>query len=221
MDDFSQNYLNRWGTFRASGGDRSTRDIYYGYGLLTRYFRGPATAYRMTSDDPRLRAAAVRNRDDAWSIAVVNRNTHAAPVEITVPELRDSVVMRTYPYDPAKVQHHPFGDLPGPSGHATLRAGTLCDTVGPMSLTVYTSAFDETAPSAVQGVTATSTGGDVRVSWQPVDVHDLCYYRVYRVTGDASVQIGSTIATELRDRTPVADARYRVTAVDMSGNESR
>lgn len=221
VDDFSPGYLNRWGTFRASGADRSTRAIYYGYGLLTRYFRGPSTAYRVATDDPRLRAASVHHRDGSWSIAVVNRNTRATTFELAVPEQRDSVPMRTYAYDPDAVRHHPHGDLPGPSGSVTLRAGKLRDTVAPMSLVVYTSGFDDTAPPAVEDVQHTSSDEGVRVSWQPVSVPDLCYYRVYRLHGDARTQIGSTIATALLDRTPVAGARYAVTAVDMSGNEGR
>lgn len=220
VDDFSPGYLNRWGLFRASGADRSTRAIYYGYGLLTRYFRGPSTAFRVASDDPRVRAAVVRNRDGAWSIAVVNRNGRATTVEIAVPDQRGSVRMRTYVYDPARVRHHPFGDLPGPSGTVTLRSGKMRVTVAPMSLTVYTAAFDEAPPPAVRGIAQAPTDGGVRVSWHPVDARDLCYYRVYRLNGAARVQIGSTIATELVDRKPIAGARYAVTAVDMSGNES-
>ncbi len=218
-DDFSRGYLNRWGLFRASGADRSTRAVYYGYGLLTRYFRGPSTAFRVTSDDPRLRAAVVQHRDGTWGIAVVNRNRREVPVEIAVPEARPRVALRTYVYDPGAVRHHPFGDLPGPSGSAELRAGLLRDSLAPMSLTVYTSAFDETPPPAVQGVAQTAADGGVRVSWQAVNEPDLCYYRVYRVAGSARAQIGSTIATEFLDRSPAAGARYAVTAVDMSGNE--
>ena len=221
VDDFSPGYLNRWGLFRSSGADRSTRAIYYGYGLLTRYFRGPSTAYRVTSDDPRLRAAVVRHRDGAWSIAIVNRNKSAVSAEIAVPDRRRAVRMRAYVYDPSAVQHHPFGDLPGPTGVATMTNGKLRATVRPLSLAVYTSAFDEAAPPAVQGITPAYAEGGVRVTWKPSSAKDVCYYRVYRLSGGTKTQIGSTIATHFMDRQPVPDGRYTVTAVDISGNESR
>jgi hypothetical protein len=218
-DDYRGTYINKWGTFRCSGSDRSTRAIYYGYGLMTRYFRGPATAYRMDCDDPRVRAAAVRHRSGTWSVAVVNRNARPVRVAITLPDSAGSVRMRRYTYNPASVKHHPFGDLPGPDGAATMRAGKLSDTVAGMTLTVYTSAYDDTPPSRVAGVSLDRSRSGVKITWQPVAAKDLCYYRVYRIVGNSRKQIGSTIATVMTDRDAPADARYAVTAVDMSGNE--
>ena len=40
-DNYAPSYLNKWGLFRCSGSDRSTRAPDDGYALLTRYFRGP------------------------------------------------------------------------------------------------------------------------------------------------------------------------------------
>jgi hypothetical protein len=43
-DSYSRTYINKWGTFRWSGADYRTRAHYYAYGLLTKFFRGPAVA---------------------------------------------------------------------------------------------------------------------------------------------------------------------------------
>ncbi len=220
VDDFSPGYLNRWGAFRCSGTDRSTRAIYYGYALLTRCFRGPSTAYRVGCDDPRVRAAAVRHENGrTWSAAVVNRNSRAVPIEIEFPDDGPPASLRRYVYDPASVKHHPFGDLPGPSGVVQPRSGKLTDRVGPMTLTVYTSAFDDVRPGRVGRLRLSRDGDDNGLSWQAVAARDVCYYRVYRVVAGKRVQVGSTIATEFTDRGAPAGAHYAVTAVDMSGNE--
>jgi hypothetical protein len=161
----------------------------------------------------------VRRHDGgAWSIAIVNRNRGPVKFSIALPQA-GAMRMRKYAYDPAAVRHHPFGDLPGPSGALQVRDGRLGDTVGPMSLTVYTSAFDESAPAAVRGVRKTAGPDGARISWTHSAEKDLCYYRVYRIVNGKRVQIGSTIATHLVDREPSPNARYAVTAVDQSGNE--
>lgn len=219
-DEYRPNYINKWGTFRCSGADRSTRAIYYGYAPLTRFFRGPSTSYRVSADDPRLRAAAVQHHDSrSWSIAVVNRNDRAVPVRVSIVDGPDSARFRKYAYDPKAVRHSPFGDLPGPVATIAMRTGTMADTVGPMSLTVYTTAYSTRRPQPVRGVRIVREGDGNRVTWEPSDASDLCYYRVYRVEGRQRRQVRSTIATSIADDGP-AGARYAVTAVDQSGNES-
>ncbi len=218
-DDFAPGYVNKWGTFRCSGEDRSTRAIYYGYALLTRYLRGPAAAVRVTSDDPRLRAAAVQHhRGKTWSIAVVNRNKNPVPVQLRLHGAADAR-FRKYVYDPANVHHHPFGDLPGPVGVVAMKKGALADTVLPGSLTVYTTAYDDIPPSAVRHVRVEREGGDNRIAWDPLGTQDLCYYRVYRLEGARKQQIRSTVGTSVLDRGAPLHARYAVAAVDRSGNE--
>lgn len=219
-DDFAKGYINRWGVFRWSGKDRSTRAIYYGYGLLTRYLRGPGKVYAVQSDDPRVRVGALQHEPDrTWTVVVVNRNDTPTRVEIALPSAGPRADFRRYVYLPSKVTHHPFGDLPGPSGVASLHNRTLKDQVPPMSLTVYTSAYDPRPPARVTGIRASASTVGMRVTWTASRAPDLCYYRVYRIERGVPVQIRSTIAASIVDADGKAGSTYLVRAVDTSGNE--
>jgi hypothetical protein len=227
-DEYSARYINKWGLFKCSGADRSTRDPYYAYGLLTKFFRGPSTVYRVETGDPRLRVAALQHHGSgAWSIAVVNRSAHDAPLSISLEGKPVTAAFRKYVYDPAHVPQNPFGDLQGPAGKVVMKEGQMRDTVGAGTLTVYTTAYDDRAPIPVQGLKVQQTAeGKPRLTWQANGEPDLCYYRVYRSTSAgftpaASLQIGSTIAAEFVDETaPAGGAHYKVLAVDQSGNAS-
>ena len=226
----SGGYANKWGVFRWSGSDNSTRPHYYAYGLLTRFFRGPATVYKVEANDPRLRVAAVQHQGTGtWSIAVVNRNARSVPLAIAIEGAAPTASFRKYVYDPNHVPQHPFGDLQDPSGKVAMKAGRLADTVGPLTLTVYTTAYDEEPPAPVQGLKVESRAGGKRdVSWQASPEKDLCYYRVFRgeqadFAPEVKTQIGSTIATRFADdkAQPDKEYHYKVLAVDTSGNASR
>jgi hypothetical protein len=223
----SKVYANKWGVFRWSGGDFSPRAPYYAYGLLTRFLRGPSTAYAVSASDPRLRVAAVQHHGArTWSVAVVNRNTRPVEVALALEGASLSVDFRKYVYDPNAIPSHPFGDLPGPQGKVAMKEGRLADTVGPLTLTVYTTAYDEEAPAPVQGLKVEAAVGGARtLSWQAGGEKDLCYYRIFRseradFAPDARTQIGSTIATKFTDAQaePGKDYHYKVLAVDTSGN---
>jgi hypothetical protein len=84
--------------------------------------------------------------------------------------------------------------------------------------------IDTRAPAAPQGVTATPGDGVVQLGWSGGPDVDLAGYRVYRsdkpLTGFA--ELGVTEELSFRD-TGVPNFRtvhYRVTAVDIAGNES-
>ncbi|MCC6443646.1 MAG: hypothetical protein IT210_09360 [Armatimonadetes bacterium] len=215
-DGFRAGYINKWGLYRSTGADRSTRSLYYSYGLLSRYFRGPSSVVAVKTDDPLLRAAAVRHHGkDTLSVAVVNRN--AGPVKIALTLQGDPVKtpFRKYLYNPARVPQHPFGDLPGPDGTIAAKDGLLSDTLPGGTLVVYTTAYDSRPPAPVQGLKVVQPeGGRHRLIWQPNPEPDLCYYRIYR----DGRQVGSTIATEFT--APEGDGPYRIVAVDQSGNTS-
>jgi len=213
-DDYNPAYINKWGTFKWSGDDFSTRDHYYGYGLLTKFLRGPARAVRVESEDPRLRVAAVQQEHGgAWSLAVVNRNTTETPLRLSLPS-GPAKPFRKYVYTVTDISHSPFGDLQGPERLVSLEAGVLEDTVAPLSITVYTTAYDNTPPAVVANVRQNrQEDGTIILSWEASSAQDLCYYRVFR----DGAQIGSTVATHLADRRPGAGV-YTVVAVDQSGN---
>ena len=215
-DSYAPGYLNKWGMFRCSGSDRSTRAPYYGYALLTRYFRGPGTIVATESSDPRLRIAALRRGDGReWSLAVVNRNHRPVSVRLDWQGPAPSNGLAKYAFDPAHVSQNPFGDLPGPVGTVLVKDGSLSECVGPMSLTVYTTHNDTQPPAAIRDVRMTSQGdGRDRLTWPPSAEPDLCYYRVYRGT----TQLGSTVATTFVTKAASGASDYRVVAVDQEGN---
>jgi len=218
-DEYSPTYQNKWGTFRWSGQDHGTRPHYYALALLTRYFRGPSTVLGVASNDPHLRAAAVRHHGTGTlSLAVVNRNAEPVDVRLALPA--DTGKLRRYVYDPAQPPFHPFGDLPGPTAVVSPTAGGLQDRLPATSLVVYTSAFDDTVPPRVAGLAAAPADTGTLLRWEASADPAVRYYRVYRRTAEGWRQAGSTVATSFADREGSPDAAaYAVTAVDLSGNE--
>ena len=216
-DDYAPHYLNKWGLFRCSGSDRSTRAPYYGYALLTRAFRGPGRVVAVESGDPRLRVAALRHDGNAWSIVVVNRNGRDVPLRLAFDgEAPDGTLLK-HVYDPAHVVQHPFGDLPGPTGTVALESGRLNDRLAAGTLTVYTSRVDARPPARVQGLKVEHTAGNRdHLTWSASPEPDLCYYRVFRGT----TQLGSTVATSFETAPGAGPDAYRIVAVDREGNAS-
>jgi len=225
-DEKSENYINHWGAFKWLTSGAGTRPAYYAYGLLTKFFRGPATVYQANSADQKLRVAALRHGGDTtWSIAVLNRNAQEVPLKVAVAGASGPAVFRKYVYDPKRVPVTVDGDLQEPTTKLLLREGAFADAVEAGSLAVYTTAYDDTPPGPVRGLEATRIrdtripGGAVeatRLTWTPNSEPDLCYYRVYH----SDVRIGSTAATEFIDSGPGNShpGGYRVVAVDRSGN---
>lgn len=216
-DDFSATYMNKWGTFRWSGDDLSTRDHYYAYGLLTKFLRGSSATLRTEVDDPYIRVAALEYEGTgARSIAIVNRYAGDVPVSIELGDGANGQVFRKYVYDPERVPQSPFGDLQGPERTVTVRDGKLDDRLGRGTLTVYTTAYDNDPPAAVAGLRVeTDADGSTWAAWDGSAVPDLCYYRVFR----GAEQIGSTVACRFRVAAGDTADQLRVVAVDQSGNQ--
>ncbi len=216
--------INQWGLFKSMAAGAVTRSPYYCYGLLTKFFRGPASVHRVTSDGPKIHAAAIqRDSDKAWSVAVINREMHPVAVTIALPA-DPTRTFRKYLYDTAHVPVTEDGDLQDPSGKVPVRNRELNDTVPGNSLALYTTAYDDEPPAPVQGlevkpVDASFTPRDAkRLTWKANAEADLCYYRIYH----NNVRVGSTVGTEYVVTGPERwrSGPYTVVAVDTSGNAS-
>lgn len=225
-DDPNGKYQNKWGLFKWSGTDHSTRMLYYSYGLLTRFFRGPAKVLTCETSDPFIRVAAIADQkgDKARSLALVNRYDTEVRIAVEWSKGLANATLRKYSWS-ANLPAHPFGDMPPHAGIVKARSGRFEDKVPPLSVNVYTTDFDDSPPAKVQNLKVeTLPSGARRVTWKPIEVHDLCYYRVYRGKAadfepSVQTQIGSTVACEFVDENPKAVGWfYRVAAVDRSGN---
>lgn len=224
-DEYNPHYINKWGLFKRSGNDNATRPHYYAYGLLTKFFRGPATTLAVNTNDPRVRAAAVRHHGcGSLSIALVNRCEQEVPVRIALGGETPARPFRKYVYDPLHVPTHPFGDLQPFSETIAAANGAISTRLGTTTLTVLTTAYDGEAPAPVAGLTRTVPGQGTELTWQASPEADFCYYRVYRMPEPDSApgpenQIASTIAPHFNDPAPAAGiVHYAVIAVDQSGN---
>jgi hypothetical protein len=211
--------INQWGVFKWLTNGSVPRAPYYSYGLLTKFFRGPATVYQVDASDPNIRVAAAQNNSDGtWSIAVINRNPQPSAFTLKIAGKPVNATFRKYLYDPANVPQTEDGDLQEPSGKLPVSNGVLHDTAGANTMTVYTTGYDDTAPGRVQGLQVEQAQNAKRLTWQPNSEPDLCYYRIFH----NGQRIGSTIATEFLDAGPTRSkpGAYKVVAVDYSGNPS-
>ena len=219
-DEYSKTYQNKWGLFKWTGTDYSTRPHYYSYGMITKYLRGPAKVLRVTSNDPFVRVGAIqRASDGAVTVLLVNRNQGPVTVDLDLGVVPGQP-LRRYTYDPQRPPHHPFGDLPEPDALVPMASSRLVQELPAQSQVLLTAAYESVPPPAVTGIAVQPSEKGVRVAWQPVDADDLCYYRVYRLVDGNREQVGSTIATQFADPAGQPADRYAVVAVDQSGNAS-
>lgn len=218
-----------YGTFRCSGEDHSTRANYYAQGLLAKFFRGPATVFRVACDDSMLRVAALQhNGAETYSIAIISRLQGKRKVTINLENMETDQLFRKYVYDPANVPQNAFGDLQDAVSVVKMERGQMSDDIAGNVLTVYTTAYDDRSPAEVDGVRVIERLDDKPVVvWNHNRAHDLCYYRVYRsekadFAPNPKVQIGSTRRTNWVDNGGNFKAKhhYKVVAVDQSGNVS-
>jgi hypothetical protein len=237
--------LNQWGLFKWIDAGAEPRPVYYSYSLMTKFFRGPATVHQVEVNDAKVRVTAIQNEETkSWSIAVVNREAHAVPISVALPNRPDKA-FRKYVYDPAHVPVTQDGDLQDPSGKVTLRNGSLTDKVAPLSLAVYTTAYTDEAPAAVRNLRIVQPepgarrGEGTMLRWDPSPEKDVIYYRILHTSkpsdgslGDATrrpptqtsnnERIGSSIKPEFFDGGPTRfiPGEYTVIAVNQSGNAS-
>ena len=220
-DDPRTHVGHRWGLFKWMTDGAVTRTPYYAYGLLTKFFHGPAAVHQVETGNPLVRASAVRNESTgAWSIAVINRNKENTAVSIALAE-DPGKPFRKYVYDPAHVPVTDDGDLQEPSGKLTASGLSFADTLPPQSLVVYTTAYQDRTPAPVRGLQLSPVKGRdwKQLRWDAATDSAVCYYRIYQ----NNVRIGSTTINEFVDAGPLHNeiGDYTVVAVDQSGNASR
>lgn len=228
-DEKGRGSINHWGAFKWMKNDAETRAPYYSYGLLTKFFRGPATVFEVSSRRKNLRAAALQHDEDGtWSVAVVNRDAHNLPLMVSIPDTNKSPAFRKYVYETGRIPVTEDGDLQDPESKVALSGGKLSDIVKAGSLTLYTTAYNDVPPAPVKGIEVSRIqdtrlpGWPARanlVKWNPSSERDFCYYRVYH----NGTRIGSTVANEFIDAGPTirSQSGYSIVAVDRSGNASR
>ena len=225
----TESSINHWGVFKWATNGAETRAPYYAYGLLTKFFRGPATVFEVESGDELLRVAALQHDENkTWSIAVLNREPLAMQIAVRIELMREPVVFRKYVYDPRHVPVTEDGDLQEPEGKVRVADSRLVDSVEAGTLTIYTTAFDESAPDPVKELEVTrihdtrspgQTAEANRLRWKGSPRADTCYYRIYH----GGIRVGSTVAMEFMDTGPTQGQQgpYSVVAVNRSGNASR
>jgi hypothetical protein len=230
---YGSHYINKWGLFRWEVDNYTTKPNYYCLGLLTKFFRGPSEAFETISADTLIRIASIKNLETgSISIAVINRNEETKQLHLKIKTQEGSHPFRKYIYDPANVPFNYFGDLQGFSKKINIRDGILADTIPPLSLVVYTTAYDDNPPEDVKGMKVENMKIENRdravLTWEPNKEKDFCYYRIYRsekpdVEISARKQIASTISNQYIDKSVHNMPRYyyHITAVDQSGNSSK
>lgn len=128
--------------------DIRCRPLFYAFGMMSRYFRGPADAFSVTdvTDSAALPAACVRQRDSRqWSVAALNVAHEARDVAVQLPRAAAGAVLFILTYS--------YGDLasgrvaacvlpqpaPGAAGQLTVSAdGVLTHTLPALTLAVFT-----------------------------------------------------------------------------------
>jgi hypothetical protein len=219
-DDPRTHIGHRWGLFKWMTDGAVTRTPYYAYGLLTKFFHGPAAVHQVESGSRLVRVAAVRNETaGTWSIAMINRNKEDTAVSIALAE-SPGKPFRKYIYDPAHVPVTDDGDLQEPAGKLAASGLTLTDTIPPESLVVYTTAYQDGPPSPVRGLQLSPVKGRdwKQLRWEPAGEPNVSYYRIYQ----NNIRIGSTTIDEFVDAGPrhLEPGDYTVVAVDRWGNAS-
>ena len=103
---------NKWGLYHWEIDNYTPKPSYFCLGLLSKFFRGPAEAYNITSTDTLMRMAAIKNLENgSRSIAVINRNDEPRIIDLKMKSSDTDKPFRKYLYDPENVPFNYFGDL--------------------------------------------------------------------------------------------------------------
>ncbi len=199
---YNKNGIIHW----TEDGDYNANAYLYSVGLLAKYFRKNSRLLAPESSDESILCGGVTNPDGSVSLSLINLSTEPRELEIAV-EHEAKKPYRVYRYDSAKPPYNAFGDLQSCDG--ILAPDELKTRLEPRSMLVLTTDYVDRAPSAIREVEVSPT----RISWQPSEDAEHCYYRVY----EDGVQLGSTVA-EYLERPIKPGAVYTVKSVDKYGN---
>jgi hypothetical protein len=224
-----RNFVNHWGLFQYMKNGGLVRAPYYSYGMMSKYFRGPATVYEASSSDSAIRAGIARHRETGrWSVAVISRAASPVAVSVKLPAGAGDLALRKYVYEVASPPKTEDGDLQPHSAVVRATNGSFRDTVAPLSFNIYTGYYDDDPPAPAADLKAQlvsyAPGGlqemrAQKLTWTPSPSSDVIYYRILY----DGRRIGSAVSPEFTDGDVrrAAGHKYSVVAVDSSGNAAR
>jgi hypothetical protein len=215
LEDYPDAYhpkrTNHWGVYRWDDGF-SARASYFGYGLVSRFLRGPSIPLDVSGDcrgatSPGLYIAGIRCLDNGrYSIVAVNRNQiPSIPIALRMP-LPEGTVLQKYLYDAYNPPTSSFADMPGPISKIRLAKDGLHDVLTPFTIVVYTNDVPDAPLPAVRELSAAHVEASIHISWQTIE--GAIYYRVYR----DGKQVASTTENVYKDE--IIGSSYMVAAVD-------
>jgi len=204
---------NKHGLIKWDGDPgKPSRAALYTLGYMAKLFKKGSRVMDCSWDDDSLRAGAITNEDGSFSLCVINWAGEDRRVELELEHSLDKP-LRRYDFSADKVPYNAFCDL---QPHSELLA---CDhnttiTLGPRSVTFFTTDYVERTPSTIEKVRVENG----RLVWQACVDREHCYYRVYAVSQPGKeMQIASTVAESCA--IPDSNGCYRVASVDRYGNE--
>ena len=225
--DYSGGKLNYYhGTMKGTKGNWETRSDYYSYGLMTRYIRSNSTVFKTTSSDSLIRMTAVQNnKDNKWTIVIMNRKDKLSSVTIQNKVEEGLLKYRRFIYRMDSVPQNKFGDLQSYDKVLTAKSGSFSDSLPPNSMALYTTVFSESKPAKINGLKSEVVFREVKLNWNAAIDNNICYYRVYDDLDKSFIpnknnQIGSTISNTFHFQYKDNSRLYfKVRAVDKYGNE--
>jgi hypothetical protein len=102
--------IDLWGLFADKDSGFAIRPAYYAYGLMTKFFR-PGSAIYFTTGESGIIGAGAKDAAGRWSIAVVNNNSSAKNVSLSILGAAPNLQLRYYVYDPANPPGYDNGNL--------------------------------------------------------------------------------------------------------------